>query len=64
MFGVRFRGFRCVVGGVLGVSMGGVGVVSSFLVASGLVMLRGFLVVSRRVLVMLGRFPMMLGRLL
>jgi hypothetical protein len=64
MFDVRLRGFRCVVRGVVGVSVGDVGVVSSFLVVSGLVMLRGFLVVSRCVLVMLGRFPMMLGSLL
>jgi hypothetical protein len=64
MFGVKLRGFRCVVGGVVGVSVGGMGVVSSFLVVSGLVMLRGFLMVSRRMLVMLGRFAMMLGSLL
>jgi hypothetical protein len=64
MFDVRLRGFRCVVRGVVGVPVGGVGVVSSFLVASGLVMLRGFLMVSRRMLVMLGSFTMMLGSLL
>jgi hypothetical protein len=51
MFDVGLRGFPCVVGGMVGVSVGGVGVVSSFLVASGLVMLRGFLMVSRRMLV-------------
>jgi hypothetical protein len=53
MFDVRLRGFRCVVRGVVGVSVRDVGVVSSLLVVSGVVMLRGFLMVSRRMLVML-----------
>ena len=61
LVGVCLGGF---VGEMRGVEMVGVGdvrVMRGFLVRTGVVMFRGFLVMACRVFVMLRRFPMMLG---
>ena len=64
LVGVCFGGF---VGEMRGVEMVGVGdvrVMRGFFVSTGVVMFRGFLVMTRRVFVMFRRFSMMLCRLL
>ena len=53
MLDMVLRGFMCVVRRMDSMGMGGVGVMSDFLVMAGCVMLGGFLMVMRRVLVML-----------
>ena len=53
MLDVVLRGFMHVVRRMHAMGMGGMGVMPGFLVMAGCVMLGGFLVVMRRVLVML-----------
>ena len=63
-FHVSLSGLRAVVGGVVGMSVGHVGVVSRLLVVAGGMVFRGFPVVLGRVLVMLRRLSVVLSRFL
>jgi hypothetical protein len=64
MLGVRLGGFRGMVRGVMKMPLGGVRVVRGRLVVSGFVVLCGFFMVTRRVLVVLGGLLMVLCCLL
>jgi hypothetical protein len=60
-FGVVTAGFRMMLFGVAGVAMRGVGVMRCLFVVASFVMLGGFAMMLRRVLVMLGSLVMMLN---
>jgi len=64
VFDMELGRFGCVMGGVVGVSVGCVRMVSGCLMVACFVMPGGFTMVGRRVLVVLGGFEVMLCCLL
>jgi hypothetical protein len=60
MLGVVAAGFGVMLFGMAGMAVGGVGVVGRLIVIAGFMMLGGFAVMLRRVLVMFGGLVMML----
>jgi hypothetical protein len=60
MLGVVAAGFGVMLFGMAGMAVGGVGVVRRLIVIAGFMMLGGFAVMLRRVLVMFGGLVMML----
>ena len=64
VFDVELGRFGCVMSGVVGVSVGRVGMVSGCLMVARFVMPGGFTMVGRRALVVLGGFEVMLCCLL